>query len=1025
MLKRSIIWWQLLHGPKVHNVSDRLNQLLNPQGKLRSNVNKDGLKAYLRGEVMPIMEGDSFDSVLPAELVKRDLCLLCREAAYSAAVLEANPNGPFVKALVKFISNDPSNMKFVERMTTTQVSKVIEFLTYIQLGFSDAEKCFAVLVARLNFKNLQNVSRVMFCLSERGYTDLNIRLIVPAYPGGKWPSTPVGDNAQYSPPAEAVRILRALSKSTRMYIEKYYPFATTEEDLLQPPSHDSQKGNTTARPSIPTNGQPFPLSSFHIFRNHIIEFVLTHSTEMRGAHWVNFSRALLNFPPCLQTLSSFQASPDVLQRLSVHISGGGSGSHPPPGGMLHSPVGRWKCVDVAEYAIANVFAHVGMVERSAEGKHTKHSTLSLKPEGKAKEEGEEGSDSEGARKEDNEESGNTALKGTGGEKSTSHAMGIGALAEVRDAFDCNPGDLLKLLQQLAAFPSSPTMNARIHKLVHCLLRGSPDLSFENLVKLLSVVRSLPCVPHLSASAPEIAKLAGEKLSERPAKVVLRKEKFSNIVQLAIMIYACRIKDVPGFVEFMRNAVTHISPRELTLDYVVSILNSLSVLKTRPTDGSITLNLVNKVVENTSAFHPLLKLYPDQAVKMMRAFVLQSITPTVFFLEGLFGKAGVSSMYLEENANVRKQYPQHSSSLQNQQPSPLFEAGAVSLFDIGRSLAYVGRHSREVQRLDLQQVAWEIGFKRTVLPILLEWNHVMRCHPSKKDYVPLSWRCTLEVLSPYLDVTLDSHSLEVLTTRLTSVYDSLKLLLAGAAVCTHKQLSALLSLSTQGRKDRLPRIAFKNNTMIHFLSSMLSFEYYLFQAAWQETQHYQQLESQKKSKVKDGNDNGSTNTNDSSVSPREENSTLFPPTRPLATLLEDYKNNFLYKQVQDIEDPRKSKVLPFSPIDVIRKIFYDDEENSELSKGKKVEGSSTSAAPTTGAVSFSEGPDTPMASTISPTFIDSSSQNLHSQPPLLNREQILEITTHLPFSIALVMKPGPLNEYFTEKAYSAMVAGIKI
>lgn len=1000
MLKRFGLWRKSLHGPTIHNASDRLNQILSPQGKLRAQVDKEELKAFLRGEIVPIMKGSAVDAVLPTELVRRDLCLLCREAAYAAAVLDANPHGSFVQTLVNFIAEDAERMNFLQRMTTTQVSKILEYLTFIQLDMADADKCFPPLISRLNFQNLHNLSRVMFCFSERGYTDLNIQLIVPAYSGKSWSSFPVGENAQYSPAAEAVRILRALSKSSRMYIEQYYPLATTAEDLYVAPQISGKTAHSSSGISLLSAG--FPLSSFHIFRNHLIGFILSHHSELRGAHWVNCSRALLNFPPVLQTLTGFEASSEVLQRLSVHI-GGGRSSHDRESGLMVSPNLRWQCADIAEYAISNVFAHVEMIGKTASQRH-EGATPSASAVAKSGEL-ENKKDDSAEQKMEKEIIDNSVASGNlenDREKKVSSALGNGALSDVRDAFDCNPADLLKLLQQLVAFPSSPTMDARIEKLVDCLIQGSPDLSFENIVKLLTVVRSLPSVPQVRASAPEIARVASEKLLQRPVKMVLKKEKFSNIVQLGTMIYACRLKEVPEFVEFMRNAVTFVSPKELTLDYVVALLNSLSILRTRPTDGDITLNLVSKVVENTIPSHPLLKSYPEQSVKMMRAFVLQSITPPASVLHGFFGTSGLWSLYAEDSMN-RGNHTQSSRS-------KLLESGAVTVFDMSRSLAYVSRHSREVKRQDLDSLAWEIGMKGSVLPILLEWNTIMRVTPAKKDYVPLSWRCVLETCAPFLDVTLDSHSLQMLTARLTSVYDSLKQILSGAAVCTQKQVKALLSLSSQGRKERLPRITFKNNTMIHFISSMLSFEYYLFQSAWQEKQYYQQLEGKEKE-----DEIGRS----SSLSPSHGIVATFSEPRPLANLVEDYKNNFLYKQVFDIDDPAKRKLLSFSPMQVIRTIFYDDESGEKSLKEGMAAGTDTVSVSTTKNDSGST------ASISSSSMKNSSSHTPTSGPPMLNRDQILEITTHLPFSIALVMQPGPLNDYFVEKSYSSMLAGVKV
>eukprot|EP00796_Vickermania_ingenoplastis_P008724 gene8724-6130_t len=841
MLAATRRWLSTLHGPVVHTVAEKLNGMLSPRGSVSAEVDNEELKRFLRCEVMPLLEGTAYDNALQSELTKRDLCLLCRESAYSAAILKANPKGKFVQMLVTFIREDEKRMDFLKRMTTTQASKVIEYLTFVQLDKKD-EDCFAILVSRVNFRNLQNVSRIMFCFSERGYSHLNITFVVPAYTGDKWSSKLLTESPRYTPAAEAVRILRALSKSTRMFVEKHFPAAGAKR------IEDSDE---------------FPHSSFHLFRNNLIEFIISNAGDLRGAHWVNCCRALLNFSPCVQKLTGLESS-EVAQALRIT-------------GKSFVSSDCLTCTDIAEYTILKVFEHVEAHEQD--------------------------------------------LKATASNNVEKESRNN--LDAVREAFDCNPSDLLKLLRQLTALPSSPENNARIETLVRSLVRGSGNLSFTNIVKLLRVVRSLSSFPAVTKMAGTLVRTGGKKLLQRPPKDVLKREKFEDIVQFAIIIYACRLRDAPEFLEFLRVSAPLISPKELSLEYVVSFLNCLSILKVRKSDSDTTLFLVNKVVENTQEQHPLLSSNPEQAVKLYRAFALQGILPPLRFLHGILGPAGV---------------PTTSTNLQM--------AGAVTIFDISRSLAFTIKRCRESKRADIEKAAWEIGVAGTVLPQLISWNERMLASSNTSDveYVPLSWRCAFETLGLFFDVLLDHHPYDVLVARMTSTYDAMKHLLLSAAACTGKQLAALMSLSPSAREHALKRLAFKNNSFIHFLSALLSFEYYIYHAAWQETQF---ILSQKR-KAQEGGATDPLKGSEEKLS------------RPLNALLQDFVSDFLHK----IPDGGSG------PMQVVESILAYSGDAA----------------------------------------------------PLLDRNQTLEITTHLPFAISLVINPGPVNEYFMEKSYSTLLSG---
>lgn len=808
-------------GSSLQSASQRLTRLLNEKKNFEEKNDANELKRILSADVVPVFHATAFDSELSSAQVRRELCLLCREAAFAAVLLNAKPNGNFVKQLLDFIRLDSERMGFVQHMTSIQVTKVIEYLTYLQVGDEDI---FPILLTRLNFLNLHDVSRVMFSFSERGYAHLNVTALLPAYSGEKWSPRLANAGTNHSSTAEAVRMLRALSKSTRIFLER----------------HD-----VTDRSSLDQT-HSFPVTSFHLLRNNCVEFILCNSDDLRGAHWINFSRALMHFPPVVQPLEDFQ-SPSALQILRASA---------------------WKqrdpevltCSEVGEYAVMKVFEQARAARRK------------------------DGSTSSG-------------------------------LMEVREAFDCNPTDLLKLLRQLVVLPSTQENTSRLNDLVDALVSNAQTLSFSNTVKLFSVMRSMSSHPAVIEKVPMVAKVGGEKLLQRSARETLKREDFGSIVQFALLVYACRLRDVPELVEFIKRMVPVVSPRHLTAGRVVSLVNCLSVLKTSPSDREVTLQLIHKWIQKEASPVPLLTVCPEESVKLFRALVLQAITPSSAFLTGVFGSSGVQKRSIA-----------------------LEEAGAVAVFDLSRSFAYCARRARETSDVALEQDCWRVGIVGTVLPLLQEWTLQAAAQPGRAvEYVPLAWRCVTETLSLYLDVLLDHHAMPTLEERLREVYPFLKSILTAAATCVGGELKRIAGLSSHKREEALARIPFKDNSLIHFISALLSVEYYLYHASWQESQLIRH------SSASNGNSGAARTIRDELVS--------------------DYTEQFLTQKINDI-----------SPMEILHTIFNDGAGGQQSTFGK----------------------------------------------PLLQREDTLEITTHLPFALSLVLNPGPVNEYFMEKSFPVMV-----
>lgn len=258
-----------------------LNQLLD---KTTALTPPNALKEYLSKNIIPILEGTALDNRQSTPTVRTSLGQILRDASFAATVLGAAPQGRFVRSIVECIKHDSQRMRFIHRMTSAQASKTIEHLARVGVR---SEVIYPVLVSKLDYRNLREVSRVCFALSEAGMHELVTNAVVPLYNNERWSrESEVNLTSKERPTKstpyvfEAVRIIRILSKSTRTIVE-------------------SQRLQAHSTYVVPYEG-------VNELRNNLLEYIVEDQESMRGAHWVNLARALAYFPKECQHMTSLQ-----------------------------------------------------------------------------------------------------------------------------------------------------------------------------------------------------------------------------------------------------------------------------------------------------------------------------------------------------------------------------------------------------------------------------------------------------------------------------------------------------------------------------------------------------------------------------------------------------------------------------------------------------------------------------------------------------------------------------------------------
>ncbi|KPA80895.1 putative mitochondrial hypothetical protein [Leptomonas pyrrhocoris] len=866
MLRVSRVGFTLVTAGAIKQAATTLNSLLDISGG-KTPVPRDELKAFLKGSVMPIMAGTELDRRGNSSDLRSSLGQLTRDAAFAATIVNANPDANFVRSITACITHDYERMRFVSKMTSAQASKTIEYLC--KVGVKNAA-VFPVLISRLDYSNLHELARVMLALAESQLHELNMLVVVPLYCGDKWAvevhngssgNSSSSETASASQPArssnvfEAVRVLRALSKSCRKCVE----------DRRSASSHSLAE---------------LPRDSLHLLRNNLVKFIFEHGRLLRGSHWVNVARALILFPGELSELRQLAVvCPQIVEEVQVACFGGAKLEDP-----RSCPV---TCETVASAAIRHVFDYAEHRREIPKESAEKH------PSGEF-------------------------------------------------PFDLSYPDLVKLLPMLeqiasgkaaAAKGSASEQDARVMTALNAISVNAHHLLLRDLVKVLQTLRRMPPSEGATAAVNVIAALVGSRLCECPPAELVQKVSFRTIAQFAATLSALRVTRCDDFVSFVSRGATFF-PRSLTVETTVSFANALANAASNRSASchaamrTLLGRLVNNYEEELQVA-PLVSAHPHAVTKILRACVLLDYIPETRLLERLLGSAEVPIQFT----------------------SDVHDAGGALVFGLTRTMTHFLRQARSECPQRVEEL-WAQNVLRTLLPLAVECTKhaATRVSATRWDgvaaYTAVSWRSTLEMLTAFVDPSLAHNTAEETAQRLVEAFPLCAELLTDAASMTRSQIG-LLAKSASSATDlrhRLQQTSFNSTCPVHFLSSLLIFEYLVYQA-------------------------GSQSSSPKSTAVSED-------LKVRLTSLKDAAYAAL------LNSPVQEGIL-VTPMDVVHSIF-----DCPLSK--------TDAAASS-------------SSTSDPTAI------------LLSKRDALEITTNLPFALSLVMNPGPVNEYFTERCMSLMVS----
>ncbi|CBZ28180.1 conserved hypothetical protein [Leishmania mexicana MHOM/GT/2001/U1103] len=558
----------------ITDAATKLNALLDMKNRTHP-VPHGEIKRFLKAEVMPVLTGTELDRRGNSTDLRHFLGQLTRDAAFAAVIVGARPEASFVQAIVTCIKEDHQRMRFLPKMSSPQASKIIEYLC--KAGVTDME-VYPVLISRLNFGTLNELGRVMFALTESGFHALSILVVVPLYSGEKWvldfDKAKTKRNESSCSAFDAVRVLRALSKSCRAYVEE---------------SRRAPKEGMTGVPS----------ESLNLLRNNLLRFIFENASVLRGAHWLNVARALLNFPREFSELRNFVRDYPAIEkelRSALGVSKdctATSSSHD-----VKAPCSV-NCESVGAAAMQRVFQYAE-------------------------------------------------------QRSVIPDVEVGSPVSAEFPFDLSYGDLLKLLPLLDQFPSmtsAQNTQQRAELVLQVMCANVHQLRLQDLVTALQVLRRIRLSPKTTAAVETIAHEAGNRLTVSSAEEVLGAISFRTVAQLAAALAALRVTRCDGFVTFVTTR-NDIFPSSLTVDTALSFINALAGLKM--TRSSLCHSALESILRGVLNFHrqqlrngPLLDAFPIPVARMLRGCVLLDYIPPADILQSFLGSAEAPLRVSEE------------------------------------------------------------------------------------------------------------------------------------------------------------------------------------------------------------------------------------------------------------------------------------------------------------------------------------------------------------------------------------------
>lgn len=573
MLKQCLLQRCLVQYRSLMSVADKLNGMLDTrQGK--GFTPRETLKNHLRSEVMPLLKGTKLDRRHDSITFRRSMSQLVRDAAFAAVVVHANPTGAFVTSLTECIKHDHERMRFISYMTSAQSSRVIAHLC--KAGVRDSA-ALSPLISRLDFNELKEISRAMFALVEEGKCNEVIFLIVPMYCGEKWTLTYDAGRGHTNTENrncnvfEAVRVLRVLSKAVRSVVER-------------------RRTDLEAQGSL----SPLPIESIQRLRTSLANFIIENTQVLRGAHWINFTRAMMHFPQEFKLVKYLEDySPVVRAVEALQLPNRGAGQQ---------LIDTIDTTDLAALGMSRLFEPV---------KHMKRP-----------------------------------------QQSSESGMSEGPRGSI---LDVPPSELSKIIPIIEHLPSSKSIQQlRLQFVVDTVVKRLEFMNFADVVHFLHVLRNIEGSAQFSTSLDAAVNVASKRLLEAGPDCDVSSAPYripyARLVQLATLLSAFRVKSCVGFVTYL----SYLAPtlRSLRVDDATAFMCALATIA--PKDGQeLCANVGKEILDRVGVDSErggnagLFMTFPISCVKLLRAVVILNTVPSSNFVSLMFGDTEGRTQFSEE------------------------------------------------------------------------------------------------------------------------------------------------------------------------------------------------------------------------------------------------------------------------------------------------------------------------------------------------------------------------------------------
>ncbi|CAD2215538.1 hypothetical protein, conserved [Angomonas deanei] len=391
------------------------------------------------------------------------------------------------------------------------------------------------------------------------------------------------------------------------------------------------------------------------------------------------------------------------------------------------------------------------------------------------------------------------------------------------AFDCTPGDLIKLL---AVYPhlladEYDTAKVDVHKqrvesIVEEIVRHTGTMRATQSINFLKIVQSLDLPASFHTSIETVFRSIDgrfELVEENQAKRI----PFRTLTDFSLLVSFFRMEHCPHFVKYLDRHIAAYPLSAFTVENADVLLTAMASLRHKPKELACHI-LQSTLSHYSTGGTPLVQVSPHHTGRILRAMVLLQICPSPTQTEKIFG-GGVDG-----------------TSLQSEQ-----EDISPVVFDISRSLGHFAKdaHASTSHRTDAsvsfsqcEEALWKLGVKETLLVSLSQLTDQLNGVPPLNSYTPLCWRSFIRCVADFIDLDGSFIKLEAAEERIESIFHACCRLLTTQAVLAMNQNNRIRdSTSEIDLKQRRAYDKFSASCVRHYIYYVLMFEYLLFHGCW--------------------------------------------------------------------------------------------------------------------------------------------------------------------------------------------------